>query len=150
MILRTSWVYSADGANFLLSMLRLARERRLLRIVDDQHGSPTHAADIAAGIVTVARALARGEGAHGVFHIDGRRRDDLVRLCQGDLRCEREARRPLGPGRADHDGRVSDAGARPKNSRLDCTRIAEAYGIRLPDWRERVGQLGGGSACRGD
>ena len=137
-ILRTSWVYSAGGANFLLSMLRLARERPALRIVDDQYGSPTQADDIAAGIVTVARALASGKGATGIFHMTAAGETTWCGFARAIF--EESAKRggPSVPVEPITTADYPTPAKRPKNSRLDCTKIAEAYGIRLPHWRERV------------
>ena len=70
-ILRTSWVYSAHGRNFVLTMLRLAAERDKLRVVADQHGSPTTAGDLAEASLTVAGRLDGTPAQHGTFHFAG-------------------------------------------------------------------------------
>ena len=137
-VLRTSWVYSAGGTNFLLSMLRLARERPMLRIVDDQHGSPTHAADIAAGVVGVAHALAGGEGTTGIFHMTAAGETTWCGFARAILAESARLGGPLVPVEPITTAEYPTPAARPRNSRLDCSRIAGAYGIRLPDWRGRV------------
>ena len=138
-ILRTSWVYSAEGANFLRTMVRLAREHRVLRVVDDQHGSPTHADDVAAGIITVAKALASGAGTTGIFHMTAAGETTWCGFARAILA---ESARLGGPSvavEAITTAQYPTPAARPRNSRLDCSKIAGAYGIRLPDWRARVG-----------
>ncbi len=137
-ILRTSWVYSASGAHFLRSMLRLARERPMLRVVDDQHGSPTHAADIAAGIITVARALAGGAGICGVFHMTAGGETTWYGFAKAILATSARLGGPSVPVEPIATADYPTPAARPKNSRLDCTKIAEAYGIHLPHWQGRV------------
>jgi dTDP-4-dehydrorhamnose reductase len=137
-ILRTAWVYSAGGANFLLSMLRLARERPMLRIVDDQHGSPTHAADIAAGIVTVARRLATGAGATGLFHMTAGGETTWCGFARAILATSSRIGGPSVPVEPITTADYPTPAVRPRNSRLECSKIAAAYGIQLPDWRARV------------
>ncbi len=137
-ILRTAWVYSAGGVNFLRSMLRLARERQQLRVVDDQTGSPTHAADIAGKIVTVARALARGEGATGIFHMTAAGETTWCGFARVILAESARRGGPSVPVEAITTAEYPTPAARPRNSRLDCAKIAGAYGIRLPHWRGRV------------
>ncbi len=137
-ILRTSWVYSADGANFLRTMLRLARERSVLRVVDDQHGSPTHADDIAAGIVTVARALASGEGTAGVFHMTAAGETTWCGFARAILAASADLGGPSVPVAPITTAQYQTPAARPQNSRLDCTKIADVYGIRLPEWQTQI------------
>ncbi|MEV9210954.1 sugar nucleotide-binding protein, partial [Klebsiella quasipneumoniae] len=68
-IVRTSWVVSAHGNNFLKTMLRMGTDRDILRVVDDQHGSPTAAADLADALITIAMRLAQDRAAPtGTFH----------------------------------------------------------------------------------
>ena len=137
-ILRTAWVYSAGGANFLRSMLRLARERQQLRIVDDQRGSPTHAADIAAGIVVVASALARGEGTTGIFHMTAGGETTWCGFAKAVFAASARIGGPSVPVEPITTAEYPTTAARPRNSRLDCSKIAGAYGIRLLHWQTRV------------
>ena len=70
-ILRTAWVYSAHGRNFVLTMLQLAAKQDVLRVVGDQHGSPTAAGDLAEAILTIAGRLDGSPAQHGTFHFAG-------------------------------------------------------------------------------
>lgn len=134
-ILRTAWVFSAHGSNFVKTMLRLGAERSHLRIVDDQRGGPTPAADIAGALLTMAEALAAGRGAPGIFHFAG-----APTVSWADFA---EAIFAARGGPAPSVERIPSSAypvpaERPKNSVLDCARIAEVYGIGQPDWRPRL------------
>ncbi|MBB3933663.1 dTDP-4-dehydrorhamnose reductase [Kaistia hirudinis] len=136
-ILRTSWVYSLFGANFVKTMLRLAASRDRLTVVADQRGRPSYAPDIAAGIFAVARHLletSAPEG-RGVFHLTG----------GGDTTWHAFAA-AIVAGAAERGGRgvpvdpITTAdyptpARRPADSRLDCGRIERIHGVALPDWR---------------
>jgi len=129
-ILRTSWVFSAHGANFVKTMLRLGAERDHLNVVADQIGGPTPAADIAAALLVMARAMAEGAPG-GTFHFAG----------APDTSWAGFAREIM--VRADRDCTIGEIATsdwptpatRPLNSRLDCSRIDAAFGIPRPDWR---------------
>ena len=130
MILRTSWVYGSDGANFVRTMLRLGCERDEIAIVDDQCGCPTAASHIAAVIATIASAVAAGmDDRWGLYHY----RDDGVMTWYGFAERIFARSAPLG-GQLPRlvPIRTKDfpaAARRPINSVLDCTRIGRAFGI---------------------
>jgi dTDP-4-dehydrorhamnose reductase len=137
-ILRTAWVFSAHGANFVKTMLRLGAERESLRIVEDQVGGPTPARSIAEALLTMAEAFAAGRGTPGRFHFCG-----APTVSWADFAAAIFARRG---GRAPRIERIPSSeypvpAERPKNSVLDCTRIAKAYGIAQPDWRTGLDQV---------
>ncbi len=136
-VLRTSWVFSAHGANFVKTMLRLGAERDELRVVADQHGGPTPAADIAAACLTMAQAM-RGDGARGgIYHFSG----------TGDASWADFAREIM--AQAALPCRITDIATadyptparRPANSRLDCAAIARDFSIVRPDWRAGLGKV---------
>jgi dTDP-4-dehydrorhamnose reductase len=139
-ILRTCWVYSPFGANFLKTMLRLAETRDELGVVADQHGCPTSALDIADAVIQIAKRLKSDPAAslRGIFHLSGRGEAnwaDFAEAIFGEL----EKR----TGKAVRVKRITTAdyqtpAARPANSLLDTTRLQYAYGIALPDWRLSV------------
>ena len=130
-ILRTSWVFSAHGANFVKTMLRLGRDRPEMRVVMDQIGGPTAAGDIATTLLQMAARFHAGDGKSGIYHYAG-----LPDVSWADF--AREIFR-----RAGMDVTVTGIPAtdyptpakRPDNSRLDCTTLQGAFGIPRPDWR---------------
>lgn len=133
LVFRTAWVYAAHGHNFLRTMLRLANEREELRVVDDQVGAPTPARLIAD---VTATALSRPE-AEGVFHLVSRGRCSwagfAAAIVQGAAARGLIARAPrvVPIASADYPTRAS----RPACSVLDVSRLENAFGLQLPDWR---------------
>ena len=130
-ILRTSWVVSATGNNFVKTMLRLGADRDALSIVSDQIGGPTAATDIATALLTMARAFIAGRGVSGIYHFAGTPDcswADFAQeiFAQAGITC---AVTPIPT--ADYP----TPAARPLNSRLDCTSLQTDYGISRPDWR---------------
>ncbi|QBE64492.1 dTDP-4-dehydrorhamnose reductase [Pseudoduganella lutea] len=138
LILRTSWVYGMRGKNFLLTMLRLARERDELRIVDDQHGAPTWSrtiADTTALILAQARAGGQPwwEENGGIYHLSSQGRTTwcgftAAILEEAGIDCK------LVPITTDQ---YPLPAARPRYSALDSSRLQERF-VRLPEWREAL------------
>jgi dTDP-4-dehydrorhamnose reductase len=134
-ILRTSWVFSGHGANFVRTMLRLGAEREELAIVDDQVGGPTGASDIAAALRGIARKIAAGEDAYGTYHFAGAPAVSWHGFAEAIF--ARAAARGLKvPARA---RKIATAdyptpARRPLNSRLDCGAILRDWGIAQPQW----------------
>ena len=138
-ILRTSWVFSAHGRNFVKTMLRLGAERETLPVVDDQCGGPTAAADIARALWTIAGTFAGGRGTSGVFHYAGAPTVSWAGFAEAIFAASSLPRKPA-------ITRISTAGfptpaRRPANSALDCARIRAAYGIEQPDWRASLAKV---------
>jgi dTDP-4-dehydrorhamnose reductase len=141
-VLRTSWVHGVHGANFVRTMLRLAREREELRVVDDQTGAPTSAALLAEVTATLIGRATRPASAPatGVYHLvprghttwHGFARFILERARDRGLplRVQPEAVQPI-PSSA-----YPTPARRPHNSRLDTAKIAAALGITLPAWQD--------------
>ncbi len=134
LILRTSWVYGLHGANFMKTMLRLAREHDELRVVDDQIGAPTwtrHLADATAMI------LARDETPQGVYHLAAAGETSWHGYAEAIVA---EARVAGLLEKLPGVRRITSAdyplpALRPTNSRLDCSRFHRDFGLALPDWR---------------
>jgi dTDP-4-dehydrorhamnose reductase len=138
-ILRTSWLYSRFGQNFVTTMLRLAETRDVVRVVDDQHGAPTAAADLAGAILDLVERLA-GNGAGdagtgGVYHLTGAGETTWHSFAAAIFAgwARRGRRVPVLEPIA--TAQYPTAARRPQNSRLDCSKIARAFDLRLPAWQ---------------
>jgi dTDP-4-dehydrorhamnose reductase len=133
LILRTGWVYGARGRNFFLTILRLARERDELRIVDDQFGAPTSARALAAATAEILRV--HGAGASGLYHLAAGGRTSWFRFAEAiiDLAQPRLLRTPrLVPISS---AEYAALAKRPANSVLDCAKAGARLGIRIEEWR---------------
>ena len=129
-ILRTSWVFSAHGTNFLKTMLRLGRERDSLNVVADQVGGPTPAAAIADAVFVVATALVNG-AAGGTYHFSGAPDVSWAGFA-------REIMQRAGLGCVVRDiptAAYPTPAKRPLNSRLNCDSFVRDFGVARPDWR---------------
>lgn len=136
LILRTSWVYGARGKNFLRTMLRLMNQRDELRVVDDQRGAPTWSRAIAEATLHALAVWQRAGGvAAGVYHLTAGGVTSWHGFAQAILAHGLPARQTtvrLVPIKsADH----ASAARRPANSVLSNAKIAEQFGICLPDWQ---------------
>lgn len=131
-VLRTSWVFSAHGANFVKTMLRLGAERPRLTIVADQTGGPTPAAGIAAALLTMADAMAEDAAKGGLYHFAGAPDVSWADFAREIFRQAGLAPEVVDIATADYP----TPARRPANSRLDCAGIAREFGIARPDWRE--------------
>lgn len=142
-IFRTSWVYAAHGHNFVRTMLRLARERDELRVVDDQFGVPTSAGLIARVTAAAVGGLASGTApAHGIYHLVPRGETTWCRFAREVLAAARDCGLNL---RCPPERVVAIATAeyplparRPANSLLDTTKLETALNMRLPAWQDDV------------
>jgi dTDP-4-dehydrorhamnose reductase len=137
-ILRTQWVYGVHGANFVKTMLRLGREREVVRVVADQRGRPTAAADIAAALVALAEQIAAGSGNWGTYHYAGAGITTWHGFAEAvfDLAAPRLGRRPKVEAIATAD--YPTPARRPLNAVLDCGKIGRDFGIRPPSWQESL------------
>lgn len=140
-ILRTAWVLSPFGNNFLKTMLRVAAARPELGVVDDQTGNPTYAPHLAAAILDIAPQIAgKADAPWGTYHAAG----------TGDVTWCGLAREIFAQS-ALHGGPVAAVNAigtadyptparRPANSRLDTSKLAAAFGVTLPPWQQGVAE----------
>ena len=143
-ILRTAWVYSAVGHNFVKTMLRLGADRDQLRVVCDQKGSPTAADDIAGAILTIAdRVLSKtSPPSWGTFHFSGTGATTWHGFANA-IFAERARLTGHSPPRIDaiSSAEFPTPAARPANSLLDCRKLAETYGVRSPRWEASLARV---------
>lgn len=142
-ILRTAWVYSPFGKNFVRTMLRLADTRDELNVVADQCGNPTSALDIADGVLKVAGNLLDSAQAdmRGVFHMTGTGEASWAEFAAHIFR---HSQAQGGVFAQVHPITTQDyptPARRPKNSRLDCARLARVHGVHMPQWVESTDQV---------
>lgn len=154
-ILRTAWVYSAFGKNFVKTMLRLATDRDVVPVVADQWGNPTSALDIADGIhVVAAQLLDRGAGGPcGVYHLAGTGSTHWAGFAAHVFEVSRQAGGPFATVREITTADYPTKARRPANSRLATDRLHQAFGWRAPEWQASCARvvgllLSGGAAAR--
>ncbi len=142
LVFRTSWVYAARGHNFARTMLRLGCERDHLRVVSDQIGSPTGADLIADVTAHALRAVQGKPSLGGLYHLAAAGQTSWHGYACGVLAQARALGAPLrvGPGQVEPIATEAfpTAAQRPRNSRLDTTRLQECFGLTLPDWQMGV------------
>jgi dTDP-4-dehydrorhamnose reductase len=139
LIFRTSWVYGPHGHNFLLTMLRLGRERDQLRIVDDQFGAPTSSIEIARVTqMAVARILTAplAEDWHGIYHMTCAGKTTWCEFARAIFQTASASRDRDWPNVIEISSKEYPTPARrPKNSVLANVKLNSELGVTLPDWR---------------
>jgi dTDP-4-dehydrorhamnose reductase len=146
MVFRTSWVYGAQGKNFLLTILKLARERSTLRVVADQYGAPTWSRDLArmtAHVIGQCEAASRGReltdvlaDVGGIYHAAGGGETTWYGFAVEAIQLQRELEsasfaeiEPI------TTAEYPTAAKRPANSRMNCSRLAEQFEWKMMDWQ---------------
>lgn len=151
LIFRTSWVFSVRGHNFLLTMLRLARERDSLRVVADQHGAPTWSRMVAeATALAIQRRFTNHQSPiTGVYHLTGQGQTTWHGFAQGILHEYQQRHAQKGwPELKVHAAQIEaitteqypTPAKRPANSVLDNTKLLRDFGLQLPDWKDSLVQ----------
>ncbi len=136
-ILRTAWIYSSSGANFVRTMLRLNETRDLVGVVADQVGNPSSALDIADALLAIAARTKDdpSPALRGVFHVTGSGEATWADFAEAVFReAEARGRRLTRVKRLSTADYPTPAG-RPANSRLDNGKLSRVYGFKLPEWR---------------
>jgi len=153
LIFRTSWVYGATGKNFLLTILKLAREREVLRVIADQHGAPTWSRDLArmtAAVIGRCEAMAEDREpadvlveVGGVYHAAGGGETTWHGFAAEAVRLRQEAE----PGvrlaeiQAITTAEYPTPAKRPANSRLNCGLLAKHFGWTMMDWKDSLREV---------
>lgn len=145
LIFRTSWVYAARGGNFAKTMLRLAQEREVLSVIDDQWGAPTGADLIADVTAHAIRQLQRQPGDQGLYHLVAGGETTWHAYASHVIARARE----LAPDRPWKVQRIAAVptsafptpAQRPHNSRLNTDRLQQTFGLRLPHWQAGVDRM---------
>jgi dTDP-4-dehydrorhamnose reductase len=141
-ILRTAWVYSPYGNNFVKTMLRLARERDSLKVVADQHGCPTAAGDIADAILQIVRRIGTGgDIPWGTYHYCGAGSTTWHGFAEAIVQLATPALGRSVPVIPITTAEYPTPAQRPANSVLDCTRIREYLDIHPRPWRESLAEV---------
>lgn len=137
-ILRAAWIFSPFGKNFARTMLRLAGEMPLLKVVDDQMGNPTSALDLAGGVIKVAENLVSDSAAElrGIFHLTSAGATSWAGFAREILAQSALRGGPSAEVAGIPSAQYPTPARRPANSQLDCQKIAVVHGVRLPHWRE--------------
>ncbi|WP_108462310.1 dTDP-4-dehydrorhamnose reductase [Devosia naphthalenivorans] len=139
-ILRTAWVYSPWGHNFAKTMLRLAGEREVVRVVADQHGTPTYApyiADAVAAVVNSIRTRSNGDW-RGLFHLTNEGDTSWADFAAAVFEHSRQRGGPWARVEPIATKDYPTPAKRPTNSRLDTTLFSQTFGYAPPHWREGV------------
>jgi dTDP-4-dehydrorhamnose reductase len=145
LILRTSWVYAARGGNFAKTMLRLAKERERLTVIDDQFGAPTGAELLADVTAHAIRDTLRDPSKAGLYHTVAGGETSWHGYARFVLEQARAAGVELKAGPDAVDAVPTSAfptpARRPHNSRLDTRKLQSTFGLILPDWRAGVARM---------
>lgn len=149
LVFRTSWVYGSRGSNFALTVRDRLAKGQVLRVVDDQHGAPTWSRAIARTSIQCAEQLGRDldrwrtEG--GVYHVSSAGETTWYGFAAAlaDIFQPHDGRSAIHPVTSSE---YRSAARRPRNSLLNSERVSRVFGVRLPEWREQLGQVFGKNA----
>jgi dTDP-4-dehydrorhamnose reductase len=139
-VIRTSWVYSPYGQNFVRTMLRLSETQPVVRVVDDQRGTPTSAADLADAILVIAERLrsANGRDDAGIYHLAGEGETSWYGFAAAIFASLARRGRQVPKLQAITTAEYPTPAHRPRNSCLDSSKAERTFGVRLPPWRSSL------------
>ena len=136
MILRTAWVHSPHGTNFVRTMLRLAASRAEIGVVDDQTGNPTYAPHLASAIIDIAQRMCQPGPPAGIYHAAGSGETTWAGFAREIFRLSAARGGPVATVDPLTTAQFPTPARRPANSRLDCGKLARDFGLALPDWHD--------------
>tara|TARA_R110000751_G_scaffold172928_3_gene279356 strand:- start:71073 stop:71927 length:855 start_codon:yes stop_codon:yes gene_type:complete len=136
-ILRTSWVFSAHGSNFLKTMVRLAETHDTLRVVADQIGGPTPASDLARAVLEIGRQLVSDRDLSGTYHFSAAPDVSWADFAREIFAKAGRPTKVIDIATADYP----TPARRPMNSRLDCSRTETVFGLQRPDWKTGITKI---------
>jgi dTDP-4-dehydrorhamnose reductase len=137
-ILRTAWVFSPFGQNFVKTMLRLGSQRDALAVVADQLGNPTYAPDLADCILALSGQLLRNRDVSGVYHVAGSGEASWFDFAAEIFRLQAEAGLHVPRVTAITTQDYPTLARRPANSRLDCAKLKNTFGLEMPFWKDAL------------
>lgn len=140
-ILRTAWVYSPFGRNFVKTVLQRARQGAPLRVVNDQLGSPTYAPHLVEAMLAIAGHVTKADAsdiAWGTYHAAGSGHASWWEVARQALLNAEDLKHLAAGLEAIATADYPTPAGRPANSQLDCRKLESHFGIRLPEWREGV------------
>ena len=140
-VLRTSWVYSATGKNFVRTMINAGAKNPTLKVVGDQHGAPTSADDLAAAIIDILALIESGgwkQAYAGIYHAAGTGETTWHGLAVAALEAAARHGRKMPEVIAIRTEDWPTPARRPADSRLDCDKLERVFGVRLPAWRQSL------------
>jgi dTDP-4-dehydrorhamnose reductase len=139
-VIRTSWVYSPSGNNFVRTMLRLAETQPMVRVVNDQRGTPTSAADLADAILAIVERLrsVNGRDKAGIYHLAGEGETSWHGFASAIFASLARRGRRVPRLQAITTAEYPTPARRPKNSFLDSSKADRIFGVRLPPWRSSL------------
>jgi dTDP-4-dehydrorhamnose reductase len=139
-VIRTSWVYSPYGTNFVRTMLRLSETQPIVRIVYDQRGTPTSAADLAEAVLAIVERLCTADdrGTSGIYHLAGQGETSWHGLAAAIFASLARRGRRVPGLQAITTAEYPTPALRPQNSCLDSSKAERVFGVRLPHWRSSL------------
>ncbi|RZI60572.1 MAG: dTDP-4-dehydrorhamnose reductase, partial [Zymomonas sp.] len=142
LVIRTAWVISEYRSNFLKTMLRLAEDRDIVSVVDDQSGRPTCAGDLANALITLITRVANDPSApHGLYHLANAGETTWADLAEYIFECSSRNGGAFATVQRIPTHLYPTPAARPMNSRLDCRKIEDDFGIKMRPWQAAVSDV---------
>jgi dTDP-4-dehydrorhamnose reductase len=139
-VIRTSWVYSPHGNNFVRTMLRLSETQPVVRVVDDQFGSPSSAADLASAVLMIVDRLRTADGCDvaGIYHLAGEGETTWHGFAAAIFASLTRRGRRVPELQGLTTAQYPTPARRPQNSCLDSSKANRIFGVQLPSWRSSL------------